>query len=134
MLSALVVVAACLARCRLHEGTRHSSERQAITPAKYDEGVLAKSHNAATGERVFHNIGLENSESQLLVSLSLFVIFFRCTDYHSRCICHSIQVNRTRLFQWQGHMLRLFIDSSSRGRLQPNRAVKAAAVKAVVSV
>ena len=40
MVSALVLVAACLARCLLNEGARHSSERQAITPARHNGGTL----------------------------------------------------------------------------------------------
>ena len=32
-------------------GARLILIRQAITPAKYDEGILATNHNAATGER-----------------------------------------------------------------------------------
>ena len=50
-----MLVAACLARCLLNEGARHSSERQAITPARYDEGTLATNDNAGTGERGYHN-------------------------------------------------------------------------------
>ena len=37
-------------------GARHSSEKQAITPARYDEGMFATNHNAAAGERGYHNI------------------------------------------------------------------------------
>ena len=33
-----------------------SSEKQAITPARYDEGTIATNHNTATGERGYHNI------------------------------------------------------------------------------
>ena len=47
-----------LAGCHLNEGARYPSARQAITsarqaivPARYDEGALAANHNAATGER-----------------------------------------------------------------------------------
>ena len=40
-------VAACLARCLPNERARHSSARQAITPARYDEGTLATNPNAA---------------------------------------------------------------------------------------
>ena len=47
----VVLVAVCLARCLLNEGARRSSEKQAITPARYDEGTNATNHNAATGER-----------------------------------------------------------------------------------
>ena len=52
----LVVVAVCLARCLLNEGARSSSERQAITPAKYDDGGIATNRNAATGEGGYRNI------------------------------------------------------------------------------
>ena len=48
----IVSVAACHARRFMNEEARHSSERQAITPAtpaRYDEGTLATNHNAATG-------------------------------------------------------------------------------------
>ena len=45
-----------LAGCLLNEGARESSSRQAITPARYDEGTLATNHNAATGERGYHSI------------------------------------------------------------------------------
>ena len=44
-----------LARCLLNEGATESSSRQAITPARYDEGTLATNHNAATGETGYHN-------------------------------------------------------------------------------
>ena len=55
MLKALVLVAVCLARCVLNEGVRRSSEKQAITPAKYDERAIATSHNATTGEGGYYN-------------------------------------------------------------------------------
>ena len=38
----------------VNEGARESSSRQAITPARYD-GTLATNHNAAIGERGYHN-------------------------------------------------------------------------------
>ena len=47
-----------LARYPLDEGARISSERQAITPARFDGGTLATNHNAATGERGYHNTSL----------------------------------------------------------------------------
>ena len=57
--SALVTQTRCLtvldARCLTNEGERRSSERQAITPARYDEGAIATDQNAATGERGYHN-------------------------------------------------------------------------------
>ena len=37
------------------------SEKQAITPARYDEGTITTNHNAATGERGYHNIDKINS-------------------------------------------------------------------------
>ena len=49
----ILVVVACLNL--LNEWTRHSSARQAITPARYDAGTLATKHNAETGERGYHN-------------------------------------------------------------------------------
>ena len=49
------IVAACLARCLLNEGARCSSAKQAITPVRYDEGTIATNHDAATGERGYHN-------------------------------------------------------------------------------
>ena len=55
MLEALVLVAVRLARCLLNEGARRSSEKQAITPVRYDEGTIAINHNATTGERGYHN-------------------------------------------------------------------------------
>ena len=57
MLYALVLVAACLARCLLNAGARRSSEKQAITPVRYNEGTIVTNHNAATGERGYHNTG-----------------------------------------------------------------------------
>ena len=42
----LVLVACLLAGRLLSEGARESSPRQAITPARHDEGTLAKNHNA----------------------------------------------------------------------------------------
>ena len=42
-------------RYLLDEGARLSSERQAIMPARYDEGTMATNHNAATWERGYHN-------------------------------------------------------------------------------
>ena len=50
-----VLVAVCLARCLLNEGARGSSEKQAITPVRYDEGTIATNHNAPTGERGYHS-------------------------------------------------------------------------------
>ena len=41
----------CLARQMFSEqGAKHSSVRQVITPAEYDEGTLGTNHNAATRE------------------------------------------------------------------------------------
>ena len=51
VIEALDMVATCLARSLVNEGARHSSERQAIRPARYGEGTLATDHNAATGDR-----------------------------------------------------------------------------------
>ena len=53
-----------LAGCFLNEGARHSSARQAITPAIYDEETLATNHVAATGERGYHNRPLVNDRDQ----------------------------------------------------------------------
>ena len=52
-------VACLLVGCLLNKGATESSSRQAITPARYDEGTLATNHNAATGERGYHNTRLE---------------------------------------------------------------------------
>ena len=41
--------------CILNEGARESSSRQAITPARYDEGTLATNHNAAKGKGGYRN-------------------------------------------------------------------------------
>ena len=46
-----VIVAAYLAGCLLNEGASRSPGRQAITPARYEEGALVTNLNAATGER-----------------------------------------------------------------------------------
>ena len=48
MLEALLVVVACFARSLPNEGARRSSEKQAITPARYDEGTIATNFNATT--------------------------------------------------------------------------------------
>ena len=53
--SGFILVACLLAGCLLNKGARESSSRQAITPARYDEGILATNHNATTGERGHHN-------------------------------------------------------------------------------
>ena len=54
--SCLCSLLACLlAGCLLNEGARESSSRQTITPARCDEETLATNHNAATGERGYHN-------------------------------------------------------------------------------
>ena len=55
IISCIAVVGSLLAGCLLNEGARESSSRQAITPARYDEGTLAANHNAATGGRRYHN-------------------------------------------------------------------------------
>ena len=55
-------ISCLLAGCFLNEGARESLSRLAITPAKYDEGTLATNHNAATGERGYHNIPTVFSE------------------------------------------------------------------------
>ena len=47
----LIMIGWLLAGCLLNEEARRSSSRQAIKPARYDEGTLAINHNAATGER-----------------------------------------------------------------------------------
>ena len=57
MVKGLELVAVCLARCLLNEGATLSSEKQAIAPARYDEGTIATTRNAATGERGYHNTG-----------------------------------------------------------------------------
>ena len=49
-------------RMPLNEGARKSWSRQAIAPAKYDEGTFTTNHNAATGERGYHNIPTVFSE------------------------------------------------------------------------
>ena len=48
-------ISCLLAGCLLNEEVRESSSKQAITPAKYDEGTLATDRNAATGERGYRN-------------------------------------------------------------------------------
>ena len=40
----------------LNEEARRSSERLAITPARYDEGTIATNHKATTWERGYHHI------------------------------------------------------------------------------
>ena len=52
VIGSCITVAACLSRCLLYEGARHSSVRQATTPDRYDERTLATNPNAATGERI----------------------------------------------------------------------------------
>ena len=54
-ISSGLIIVVCLARCLLNEGVRRSSEKQAITPARYDEGAIDTNHNAATGEIGYHN-------------------------------------------------------------------------------
>ena len=54
------IIVACiinclLAGCLLREGARQYSPRQAITPARYDEGTLVTNDDAATEERGYHN-------------------------------------------------------------------------------
>ena len=44
------IIAVCLARCLLNEGARRSSEKQAITPARYDLGAIATNHSAQQGK------------------------------------------------------------------------------------
>ena len=52
VMGSCILVTDCLARCLLlKKGARHSSERQAIVPARYDEGTIASKHKAATEER-----------------------------------------------------------------------------------
>ena len=63
IISCIAVVGSLLAGCLLNEGARESSSRQAITPARYDEGILATKHNAAIGEKGCHNNNQENSSS-----------------------------------------------------------------------
>ena len=53
--SRITVDARVLAGCLLNEGARHSSARQAIMRARYDEGTLATNRNAATREKRCHN-------------------------------------------------------------------------------
>ena len=53
--SGFILVACLLAGCLLNKGARESSSRQAITPARYDEGKLATNHNTATEERGYNN-------------------------------------------------------------------------------
>ena len=57
----LVVVACLLAGCLVNEGAKYSSARQAIAPARYDEGALATNHKAATGGRGYLNTNRWNS-------------------------------------------------------------------------
>ena len=58
----IVVSAACLlAGCLLDEGAIKSTSRQAITPARYNEGTPATHRNAATGERGYRNIALSQA-------------------------------------------------------------------------
>ena len=54
-LQLLGLVASLFAGCHLNEGAGESSSRQAITPARYDEGTHATNHNSATGERGYQN-------------------------------------------------------------------------------
>ena len=48
------LLACLLAGCLMNEGARKSSYRQAITPAKYDEGTCTTNHNAAARKRTYH--------------------------------------------------------------------------------
>ena len=45
-----------LAECLLREGASKSSSKQAITLARYDEGILATNHCATTGGGCYHNM------------------------------------------------------------------------------
>ena len=47
----------------MNGGARPTSERQTIAPARYDEGTIATSHNAATGER--DNIPLAHAKGRI---------------------------------------------------------------------
>ena len=60
-LTMLKVIGSCISCCSPRQmsserwGEALTRKRQAITPARYDEGTLATNHNAATGERGYHN-------------------------------------------------------------------------------
>ena len=78
---------ACLARCLLSEGVRHSSARQAITPARYDEEThCCQNNNAATGER-----GCQNKSSYIYAAPPVMKWFDRkkCYPYPTAVVSCS---------------------------------------------
>ena len=62
----LDVICSCVSCCSPRQisserkGRGAHTKKQAIAPAMYDEGTIATNHNAATGERGYHDTKQSN--------------------------------------------------------------------------